>query len=94
MPEIGKIRAVTDFHTPKTKKDVREFWGMVGYYHRFVPGFADIVACLSDLTWKEAPNKVLWTEAFQTLKESLLKKPVLRCPDYSKMFILQSDASG
>ena len=96
-PEQCKIQAVQDFNIPKTKKDVRAFLGMVGYYRRFIGEFARKSACLSDLTKKDAPNKVLWTmehqKAFQDLKSSLLEEPVLKCPNYEEMFMLQTDAS-
>ena len=82
---------------PKTKKDIRAFLGLVGYYRRFIPNFAEKSACLSDLTKNQSPNKVLWRpehqRAFESLKESLQLEPILRCPNYSKTFWVQTDAS-
>ena len=96
-PEDGKIQAVKDFKIPATKKDVRAFLGLVGYYRKFIPHFAETSACLSDLTKHNLPNKVDWKPhhqlAFDTLRGCLQDKPVLICPDYSKQFILQTDAS-
>jgi len=50
QPELGKVRAVQEYPTPTTKKDVRVFLGLVGYYRRFIPQFASIAAPLTDLT--------------------------------------------
>ncbi len=56
-----------------------------------------MAARLTDLTRKDCPNKVTWTqeleEDFLALREELLKRPVLKCPDYQQMFTLQTDAS-
>lgn len=32
VPDLGKIKAVTEFPDPKTVKHVRSFWGSTGYY--------------------------------------------------------------
>ncbi len=88
-----------DFPTPETKKQVRSFLGLTGYYRKFIGNYATIAAPLSDLTKKCLPDKVQWTkecgQAFETLKQApLCKAPVLTNPDFSKQFILQTDASN
>lgn len=57
-PETAKVEAIRKFETPKTKKDVRSFLRLAGYYRRFTPAFSETAAPLSDLTKKEAPNEV------------------------------------
>ena len=49
-PDENKVIAVKNYHTPVTKKDVRVFLGLVGYYCRFMPHFASIAVSLTDLT--------------------------------------------
>ena len=75
-PEIAKIEAVQGFKQPVTKKDMRAFLGLVGYYRQFIPDFASKSAELSDMTKKNRPQKISWTPslnfAFRALKESLL----------------------
>ena len=82
---------------PTTKKQLRSFLGLVGYYRSFVPNFAAIAVPLTDLTRKGSPNQLLWTEthqkAFDVLKQHVINPPVLRLPDVTKGFILQTDAS-
>ena len=59
--EEAKVAAIRNFPIPCTKKDVRSFLGLAGYYRRFIPQF--LTANLTDLTRKEQPNKVEWTPA-------------------------------
>lgn len=96
-PHDLKVEAIRSFKRPRTKKDVRAFIGLAGYYRRFIPQFAELSARMSDLTKKDLPNHVAWTDQleqdFQTLKELMTAKPILRCPDYDQPFLLQTDAS-
>ena len=96
-PDPSKLKAVAEYPHPRVKKDVRAFLGLVGYYRRFVPQFADVAAPLTDLTKKNMPDNVQWTsdceEAFQELKSALLQRPVLAVMDPSRKFVLQTDAS-
>ena len=96
-PEKGKVAAVEAFPVPKTKKDVRAFLGLTGYYRKFIPEYATIAAPLTELTKKEQPNCLAWSsgcaEAFEALKRHLCTSPVLKCPNFERPFVLQTDAS-
>ena len=93
LPE--KLEAVRKMPPPTTPKEVRQFLGLVGYYRKFVPKFADIARPLTNLTKQDVSYE--WTtrcqEAFDFLKEMLLKEPVLKYPDPSKPYTLFTDAS-
>ena len=82
---------------PTTKKEIRTFLGLVGYYQSFIPNLAAIAAPLSDLTRKRQPNKVVWGEpqerACAALKKAVISKPILMLPDVNKEFVLRTDAS-
>ena len=95
-PLVAKVRAVQEYTKPKTKKDVRAFLGLCGYYRRFVPNFATIATPLTNLTKKDRPN-IEWDDltqhAFKWLKDSLSNYSILSTPIWSKPFILQTDAS-
>ena len=82
---VTKIR---DAPRPTTKKQIRSFMGLAGYYRDFIPNFAALAAPLSDLTRKGQPNKVEWGEAqekaYQSIKALLTKEPVLRLPGSRK----------
>ena len=93
LPE--KLEAVRKMPPPTTPKEVRQFLGLVGYYRKFVPKFADIARPLTNLTKLDIPYE--WTtrcqEAFEFLKQMLLKEPILKYPDPSKPYTLFTDAS-
>ena len=95
-PELAKVKAVLEYPRPVTKRDVRSFFGLCGYYRRFMPNFAQIAVSLTDLTKKKIPLIVPWTvtceKSFQELKKILSSSPVLRAPDYSLPFVVQVDA--
>ena len=96
-PQVGKVEAIMAAERPTTKKQVRSFLGLVGWYRRFIPNFSEKAVVLTELTRKCQPNKVDWTEeceaAFKDLKGSLCKEPVLLSPDFEKLFTVQTDAS-
>ncbi len=56
-PEPSKLEAVVAFPVPKTKKDVRAFLELSGYYRRFIPNYSSVAAPLSDLTKKALPKQ-------------------------------------
>lgn len=89
------IAPILEYPVPKCAKDVRRLFGMASWYRRFVSNFATITAPLTDVVKK---GKVFrWTPeaaaAFEQLKKILVSAPVLASPDYSKPFVIQTDAS-
>ena len=54
-----KVAAIAEFRKPKVKKEVRSFLGMCGYYKKFINNCSTIATPLSNLTWKQASNKVV-----------------------------------
>ena len=91
-----KIKAVRDFPRPTNLTELKSFLGLAGYYRPFVPRYAKFSAPLLRLLKKDAP--FIWGEeqdtAFTSLKHMLTTAPVLAFPDFSKPFILATDASG
>ena len=71
---------------------------LANYYRDHMPSFAAIATPLSDLTKKGLLESVRWEDtqekAFVTLRVSLVRRPILRLPDYNKTFILRTDASN
>ncbi|XP_060075036.1 uncharacterized protein LOC132554744 [Ylistrum balloti] len=97
-PDDRKIKVMTDFPLPQSKKGVRSFLGMTGYYRKFVKDYARIAEPLTDMLKSKEPTKVVWTEnrvnAFRALKDAMTQAPVLINPDFEKHFYLQTDASN
>ena len=93
LPE--KLDSIAKMPAPKNPKQVKQFLGLVGYYRKFVPRFADISRVLTHLTKKDVEFK--WTpeceNCFQILKEFLQQAPILRYPDPQASYTLYTDAS-
>lgn len=91
-----RTQGIRDFPPPRDIKAIARFVGMVGFYRRFIPKASELMAPLNNLRKKGV--KFEWTEehqkCFELLKEAIMQPPVLRAPDFSKSFILQTDASS
>lgn len=89
-----KIESVANWPTPQSIKNLRGFLGLAGYYRKFIKGYALISRPLNDLLKKGAFK---WNEsakhAFLTLKHALISAPVLAIPNFSKIFVVETDAS-
>ncbi len=91
-----KVKAVSEWPQPKTRKEVKGFLGLTGYYRKFVKDYSKVALPLTELTkntvafvWGDEQQR-----AFEELKTRLQTAPVLAHPDPSRQFILNSDASG
>ena len=93
LPE--KLESIAKMPAPKNPKEVKQFLGLIGYYRKFVPRFADISRVLTHLTKKDVEFK--WTpeceKCFQILKEFLKQAPILRYPNPQASYTLYTDAS-
>lgn len=91
-----KVEAILKIPTPTCVRDVRRFCGMASWYRRFISDFSSITEPLTSLLKKrkkwEWPVKA--QVAFDTLKKRLTEAPILTCPDFSKPFVIQTDASN
>jgi hypothetical protein len=89
-----KVKAITDWPTPTTKRELQQFLGFVNFYRRFVKGFAKIAKPLTKLTGK---TDWLWTElqqkVFQELKNEVTSERVLIIPKPGRPFRMETDAS-
>lgn len=91
----SKLEAMENWPIPKTMKQLRGFLGLTGYYRRFIANYASIASPLTDLLCHEAFE---WTAAanssFLALKAAMMAAPVLRLPNFSQEFIIETDASN
>ena len=97
-PDDFKIRAVMDWPEPTTVKQLQGFLGLVNYFSRYIPKFAQLVAplyertkCLRSKTRIELSSDEL--ESFLALKNTLINPPLLAHPRLDEPFILQTDGS-
>ena len=74
--------------------ELRSFLGLCTHYKRFVKGFSQLTAPLTDLTKKGAFS---WGEGaqatFEKLKEVMSSCLVLALPDFTQSFVLECDTS-
>ena len=95
-PRQEKIKDVLEVRQPKTRRQVKSFLAMAGYYARFIDRFADLAYPLTELT-KGRSGKFHWGEredfAFKEIRQKLSEHPVLRIIDFGKAMYVQTDAS-
>ena len=91
-----KITLIQHWPSPKDVSDLKSFLGLCGFYQRFIPRYAAIIACLTSLYKKTSQWK--WTSveeaAFSKIKNELATAVALMYPDFSKQFIIHLDASN
>ena len=97
-PAECKVQALKEYQQPQTKKGIRQFLGLAGYYRRFIKEYADHSYFLTESTKKSAPERVAWSDVmfseFSYLKNVLCAVPSLTLPTVQDSFLLQTDASG
>lgn len=95
-PNPDKVESIVNFERPSSVRSLRRFLGMVNYYRRFIEGFSEVTAPLTDLL-KGKPKIITWTDpaeaAFNSLKEKLICAPILANPSFDRPFKIQTDAS-
>ena len=93
LPE--KLESIKNMPAPRSPKEVKQFLGLAGYYHKFVPRFSDLSRPLTRLTRKDVLFE--WTKecqaCFELLKETLCMHPILQYPDLNRPYVLFTDAS-
>ena len=94
-PDPEKVKAILDWPPPRSLTALRGFLGLTGFYRRFVRHYASLAAPLTDLL---RSTNFVWSSAaasaFTELQHRMTDMPVLTLPDFTKKFLIETDASG
>ena len=89
--DLDKINVIVDLPWIENPKGVQIFMGHCGYYRQFIYMYATIAkpmyALLVVFEWTKECKKY-----FQKLKDALVSAPILRAPDWKKLFHVHIDA--
>ena len=100
-PSDTNVKAIAEYAPLKTYTEIRAFLGLVGHYRHFIKGFAQIAQPLNEhLAGEGASRKSEQVslseealEVFEWLKQACMNSLVLAFADYTKDFLLETDAS-
>ena len=72
--------------------------GLISYYRSYTDHLADHIKPLTEMIKRNKPVLLNPTDSdlkvFEFVKNLLVTSPILKCPDYTLPFIIQSDASN
>lgn len=91
-----KAKIVNEWLVPSNFTELRSFLGLCSYHRKHIQQLSATAKCLHRLT--EKGRAFVWTnecqETFDKLKQRLVSSPILAHPDFTKPFILDTDASN
>ena len=95
-PQPRLTEAIELYKRPSTRKELRGFLELAGFFRAFISNFVDISAPLNAFNSDNVP--FLWTseceDAFVQLKAKLISEPILKFPDLNQPFFFDVDASS
>ena len=97
----ANLKAIAECTLPQTYMEICAFLGLAGHYRQFIKGFTWITQPFHEHLTGEGASRmseqVLLSEdaleACQALKQACLSSPILAFADYTKDFLLETDAS-
>ena len=98
-PLPDKVKTLKDFPQPASQRKLREFLGLVNFYHRFIPNCAHTLSPLNSLLGKayKSDKELKWNNSavssFNTIKESLAQATLLSHPKPDASLSIATDAS-
>ena len=95
MPIPNKVEAIQALTVPKTRKQLRQFIGMINFYRDMWQKHSELLAPLTALTSKNV--KYDWKDEhqrfFEAIKPVIGREVLLGYPDFNAPFEIRTDAS-
>ena len=95
IPDPDIVKKIMSLNAPSDRKELESFLGLMNFFGRMIPGFANLTQPLHGLRKKDV--QFVWTEkhqaSFDELLKQLSKPPILQSYDLSKPVVLTTDAS-
>jgi hypothetical protein len=92
-----KLATIANIQPPDTTKLLYSFLCAMNYYRNLIPQFGKLTFNLYKMCDKKL-KQCVWNksclDSFNNLKNALVSAPILCFPDYAKVFVIQTDASG
>jgi len=93
-----KVHCVENMKIPTTQKEVIHLLGFFSYFRTYIKDFAVTARRITELTKKDAPNQIKWTDGHQQtfvkLNECLCNATRQHMIEYGKPYGIPADASG
>ena len=101
QPSDSNLTAITKCAPSQTYMEIQAFLGLMDHYWWFIKGFTHISQLLSGLLSGEGASRKservslleVALRAFDALKQACMSAPVLAFADYTKEFLLETNAS-
>ena len=97
IPDPERVEDILSWSIPANAEQLSRWLGMMGYLRSFIRHYSELTSCLDRL--RNVDNKTfnsLWSQkhvaAIELLKRALAHCPMLRHPDWNKLFVIAIDA--
>lgn len=74
------VNKILETPKPTDGKQLRSLLRLIGYYRKFIPNLVAISVPLTDVTKKDQPNQLKWSEAqgraFEPLESHIVNPPM------------------
>ena len=100
-PSDSDLKAIAECAPPQTYMEIQVFLTLMGHYQWFIKRFMHIAQPLNGLFSREGASRKLEKvsiledalKAFDALKQACMSTPVLAFANYTKEFLLETNAS-